>query len=164
MSAVTIRRCLRSPANGATIPSTMTRLRCVLGWAAILVATAGCAARSPHDSVPPADRDLLTQEDLREHRFSTVFSDRSAALKLAAGAGTGQFLDPRPRTGLSRRFPSRWRRDPPHALPGERAVHPACQWRRRRRPLGAGPRPGGYSRLDPPLTALATGTPVRATG
>jgi len=51
----------------------MTRLRCVLGWAAILVATAGCAARSPHDSVPPADRDLLTQEDLREHRFSTVF-------------------------------------------------------------------------------------------
>ena len=51
----------------------MTRLPCVLGWAAILVATSGCAARSPHDSAPPVDRDLLTQEDLREHRFSTVF-------------------------------------------------------------------------------------------
>src|SRR2546430_6909800 len=34
----------------------------------------------------------------------------------------------------------------------ERAVHPACQRRGRRRPLGAGPRTGGHSRLDAPLT------------
>jgi hypothetical protein len=51
----------------------MTRLRHVLGWAAILVATSGCAAHSAHDRGPPADRNLLTQEDLREHRFATAF-------------------------------------------------------------------------------------------
>jgi len=51
----------------------MTRVRCVLGWAAILVATSRCAAHSPHDRAPPADRNLLTQEDLREYRFATVF-------------------------------------------------------------------------------------------
>jgi hypothetical protein len=51
----------------------MTRLRHVLGWAAILVATSGCAAHSRHDRAPSADRNLLTQEDLREHRFATVF-------------------------------------------------------------------------------------------
>src|SRR5947208_15522479 len=51
----------------------MTRWCAVLGWAAILVATAGCSARSPHGTTLRADRDLLTQEELREHRFSTVF-------------------------------------------------------------------------------------------
>src|SRR2546429_4955207 len=51
----------------------MTRWCVVLGWAAILVATAGCSARSPHGTTLRADRDLLTQEELREHRFSTVF-------------------------------------------------------------------------------------------
>ena len=51
----------------------MTRVRCVLGWAAILVATSGCAAHSAHDRAPPADRNLLTQEDLREYGFATVF-------------------------------------------------------------------------------------------
>src|SRR5204862_6728309 len=51
----------------------MTRVRCVLGWAAILVATSGCATHSPHDRAPAADRNLLTQEDLREYQFATVF-------------------------------------------------------------------------------------------
>ena len=51
----------------------MTRLPCVLGWAAILVATSGCAAHSAPDRAPPADRNLLTQGDLREYRFATVF-------------------------------------------------------------------------------------------
>src|SRR2546430_3891263 len=46
----------------------------------------------------------------------------------------------------------------------ERAVHPACQRRGRRRPLGAGPRTGGHSRLDAPLTALAPGARFRPRG
>src|SRR5205809_6724387 len=51
----------------------MTRLRRVLGWAAILLATSGCAAHSPHDRSPAADRNLLTQEELRDYQFATVF-------------------------------------------------------------------------------------------
>src|SRR2546430_1088385 len=53
----------------------MTRLRHLLRWAAILAATSGCAAHSPRDRAPApaADRNLLTQEDLREYRFATVF-------------------------------------------------------------------------------------------
>src|SRR2546430_16803222 len=51
----------------------MTRWCVVLGGAATLVATAGCSARSPHGTTLRADRDLLTQEELREHRFSTVY-------------------------------------------------------------------------------------------
>jgi len=51
----------------------MRRWRRVWGWAAILVATSGCAAHSAHDRTAPADRNLLTQEDLREYRFATVF-------------------------------------------------------------------------------------------
>ena len=51
----------------------MRRWRRVWCWTAILVATSACAAHSAHDRAPPADRNLLTQEDLREYRFATVF-------------------------------------------------------------------------------------------
>ena len=51
----------------------MTRWGCVLGWAAILLATSGCAAHSPHGRSAAADRTLLTREDLRDYQFATVF-------------------------------------------------------------------------------------------
>ena len=53
--------------------SKVQRLRVVLGWAAILFAASACAARPPRDTTLAADRNLLTQEDLREHGFATVF-------------------------------------------------------------------------------------------
>src|SRR5439155_18414404 len=59
--------------HGAGHTVDMRRWRRVWGWAAILVATSGCAAHSAHDRTAPADRNLLTQEDLREYRFATVF-------------------------------------------------------------------------------------------
>jgi len=140
----------------------MTRVRCVLGWAAILVATSGCATHSPHDRAPAADRNLLTQEDLREYQFATVF-DAIEALRshwlrergpdsFSTPGHVQVYLDDSRLGGV----------EALRTLPLANVLY-IRQRRRRRRPLGAGPRPGGHPRLDAPLTALAR-PPIQATG
>src|SRR5437879_12463512 len=106
----------------------MTRWCVVLGWAAILVATAGCSARSPHGTTLRADRDLLTQAELREHRFSTVFEaiealrahwlrERGPDSFSAPGAVQASPPDPR-------RAPAKPRRPrPPATVPLLRRAH-----------------------------------------
>jgi len=55
----------------------MTRLRFVPAWAVILLAASACARVAPNGTTPPSpptDRNLITQAEFTQRRFSTVYS------------------------------------------------------------------------------------------
>lgn len=55
----------------------MTRVRFVPACAIILLAASGCVGGSPKGSTPPsphADRNLITQDELSQRRFSSVYA------------------------------------------------------------------------------------------